>query len=626
MTALSFSSLRGRLLALVLFAILPGFALTLYAAVEQRHAATADVQDTALRLARLAASDHGRWIAGARQLLVGLALLPSVRERNGPACSRSFADILRRYPLYANLGAAAPDGRVFCSAIPLEFQVHIADRQYFRLAMTSRDFAVGEYQIGRVTGKSTVNVGFPVRDDTGTLAVVFAAIDLGELHRFLEEAKLPEGSTLTVVDQSGTVLVHHPDHERWVGRNIRAAPLFASIAAERLGVTEANGIDDVPRLFGFSPLLGTPASGDVYVSIGIPQSSAVAEANWALVRNLAALALVTVLALAAAWAGSSALVLRQVDALVTATTRIAAGDLTARTRVGRGAGELDQLARAFDEMAETLQGDIAERQRTEQELQHQREALYRSEKMADLGRLAAGVAHELKNPLAVVAGRVGLLEMQTKQGKLSPADVLSNHVASMKEAVGRMTKIMRGLSTYAKPAKPERTLLDLRELLSAVQDLVAHPARSGNVTIRIEAPRELPAVLGDRSQLMQVFLNLTTNAIEAMGGTGGRLALRVRVEEGASAGRGAETEGPTSAGTVRVEVADTGPGILADDLAKIWEPFYTTKPEGTGLGLSIVRSLVEEQPGATITVESAPGQGTTFMLTMPVAGGTVPGP
>jgi signal transduction histidine kinase len=116
----------------------------------------------------------------------------------------------------------------------------------------------------------------------------------------------------------------------------------------------------------------------------------------------------------------------------------------------------------------------------------------------------------------------------------------------------------------------------------------------------------------DRSQLTQVFVNLATNAIEAMDGTGGQLTLKARVD-----GEGSERR-------VRVEVSDTGPGIRPEVLPKIWEVFYTSKPEGTGLGLSIVRGLVAEQPGATIDVESVAGQGTTFTLTMLVAGAPRP--
>ncbi|MBI3328723.1 MAG: PAS domain S-box protein [Nitrospinae bacterium] len=249
----------------------------------------------------------------------------------------------------------------------------------------------------------------------------------------------------------------------------------------------------------------------------------------------------------------------------------------------------------------------------------ERERLAAQERLAALGRLAAGVAHELNNPLSRIVIETELLRMDLDESLLPASAPLSRYVTIVGEATGRMRRIVQGLSTYAKPPMPEPTLLHVAELLSATRELVAYQARQSHVTIAVDAPGILPPVSGDRSQLMQVLLNLATNAIEAMAQTGGQLTLTARVQaEGASGqGQGLLSAPPT--GSVVVEIADTGPGIPAQALSKIWEPFYTTKPEGTGLGLAIVRSLVREQPGATIDVESRPGQGATFTLTLPVA-------
>jgi signal transduction histidine kinase len=240
----------------------------------------------------------------------------------------------------------------------------------------------------------------------------------------------------------------------------------------------------------------------------------------------------------------------------------------------------------------------------------ERDRLATQERLAALGRLAAGVAHELKNPLSVITGRVALLRGQVETGAVPASERLVRHLTSLEEAEARMRRIMQGLSTYAKPPKPAPQLLRPADLLGATRELVGYQARKGGVTVGVDIAPDLPPVLGDRSQLMQVLLNLATNAIEAMEETGGQLVLRARVDDD-------PRENATR--SVMVEVTDTGPGIPSDELETIWEPFYTTKPEGTGLGLSIVRSLVAEQPGAGIAVHSEPGQGTTFRLTMPAA-------
>lgn len=229
---------------------------------------------------------------------------------------------------------------------------------------------------------------------------------------------------------------------------------------------------------------------------------------------------------------------------------------------------------------------------------------FQNEKLAALGRLAAGIGHELKNPLTVITGRVDLLARQIAQSGMATAEDLVRDVERIGEAAARMRRIMESLSAYSKPVKPEPTLLDVAELLVATKEVIAYEARKSGVSVVIEAPDVLPKVRGDRSQLMQIFVNLATNGIQAMAEAGGgELRLRARVE----------------AHRLRIDVTDTGSGIPENLRAKIWEPFYTTKAEGTGLGLSIVRGLVAEQPGATLEMDSQPGVGTSFTLTMPVA-------
>lgn len=239
-----------------------------------------------------------------------------------------------------------------------------------------------------------------------------------------------------------------------------------------------------------------------------------------------------------------------------------------------------------------------------------------SERLAALGRLAAGVGHELKNPLAVIAMRVQMLRMNMAEGKLPASETLSRHLASLEEACGRMLRIMQGLSTYAKPSRTEPMPLDMGDLLAATAELVAYDARNRRVAIAVETPPALPPVLGDRSQLMQVLVNLATNALEAMT-SGGRLTLRARAGERSASGGTGRAESSLPAAVVVVEIEDTGPGIPAAVLGRIWEPFFTTKTEGTGLGLSIVRGIVADHPGATLDVDTRVGRGTTFILRMP---------
>jgi len=236
MTRFSSSSLRVRLLLLVLLAVIPALGVVFHHAYEGRRLEKAQAQEDALRLARLASAEQERLIEGARQFLGLLAQFPQVRGGNPSACSGLFADLLRRYPRYANLGAIEPGGDGYCSALPFKQPVNVADRAWFRRAVQTREFAIGDYQIGRITGKATVNFGQPLFDEAGKIqAVVFAALELAWLNQFVAEAQLPKGVTLTVIDHNGTVLARYPDPEKWVGQPASEASIVKIILAQGEG-------------------------------------------------------------------------------------------------------------------------------------------------------------------------------------------------------------------------------------------------------------------------------------------------------------------------------------------------------------------------------------------------------
>jgi PAS domain S-box-containing protein len=358
-------SLRFRLILLVLLAVLPALGLALYTGLEGRRQAAVEAQDNAVRLARLMARDQDRLVEGADQLLNALARLPAIRDRDPAACNALFADLLTQHGRYANFVASDPDGDVFCSGEPLSGPVNFADRAWFQQALATGDFVVGEYVIGRITGKALLVFAYPTLDGAGQVrAVVSAGLDLAWLDQLAAETQLPPGSTFTVVDRGGTVLARDPDPQQWVGQTLPAETLIqAMLARQGEGTVVTDGLDGVPRLYGFAP-----AQGGLYVSIGIPTRVAYAEANRTLAQHLLGLGLVAALALAAAWVGSEAFLLRRVRDLVGATQRLSAGDLGARTGLPYGVGELSQLARAFDGMAEALQQRESERARMEASL------------------------------------------------------------------------------------------------------------------------------------------------------------------------------------------------------------------------------------------------------------------
>ncbi len=349
--------LRAHLSLLVLLAVVPAFGVIGYTAMSQHRQAAESAQRDAMNLVRFATGEQRRLVTATRQLLVDLSQLPEMRApATADACNRILAERRKQYSYYSNLGAATLDGRLFCSVLPFSKSVTIVDRAYFRRAVTSREFGIGDYQIGRVTGVATVNFGFPVFDDRKQLrSVVYAALNLGWLEQLIADVELPAGSTLTVFDSRGTVLAHYPATENFVGKSIPDAPLVKTILARRAeGTAEIDGDDNAAWLYAFAPLHDT-AAGNVYVAVGIPKAVAFADSNHKFVRNLTLMLMAALLAIIAAWIGGDVFVMRGIRALTDAARRLGYGDLTARTGVTHGKEEIGQLARAFDNMASGMQ-------------------------------------------------------------------------------------------------------------------------------------------------------------------------------------------------------------------------------------------------------------------------------
>ena len=224
-----------------------------------------------------------------------------------------------------------------------------------------------------------------------------------------------------------------------------------------------------------------------------------------------------------------------------------------------------------------------------------------AEKLAALGTLSAGLAHELNNPVGIISSRIDLMLQEAEELGLPPQvrqdlEVLHRHSQ-------RVSRIARGLLSFARQSPGDRGLLDLNRVVEDTMLLLEKQVSKEGITVRRSLARDLPPMQGDPNALQQVVLNLLTNARDAMRDGG-----EIRIETGTVAGR---------PGWLRLVVADNGPGIPPAPLPRIFDPFYTTKAQGTGLGLSVSYGIVREHQG-TIDVQSQPGKGTTFTLTFPV--------
>jgi len=279
----------------------------------------------------------------------------------------------------------------------------------------------------------------------------------------------------------------------------------------------------------------------------------------------------------------------QMNTLLTATRRLKGGALDYRIEGLKD--EFGELATSFNEMAGSLKEQIQKMRRTEQ--------------MVVVGELAAGLGHEVKNPLAGIKAAVNLLSEELTLNK-EDRDLFSRIV----EQVGRLEALMKGFLNFAKPPKPQWERVSIGDVLETTIEfyLVSHqPASrgSGGIDVQKGMGEGLPRTMADPVQLQQVFLNLLLNAGDAMP-NGGTLTVGTRYD--------------AAADSIRIDIKDTGAGIDPEILGRIFSPFLTTKSKGTGLGLAICKQMIE-QHGGSIGAENDPAGGALFRIVLPVMRG-----
>jgi signal transduction histidine kinase len=261
------------------------------------------------------------------------------------------------------------------------------------------------------------------------------------------------------------------------------------------------------------------------------------------------------------------------------------------------------LALVRDDEGEVIGAAMFFKDLTRVEQLEERERL--RDRLAAVGEMAAVIAHEVKNPLAGIEVMAGLLRRRIPESP-DAQTVLSDIIKEAKMA----NAIVQEVLDFVRPMRLQVERTSIADAVQGAIQLADTKARRGGVQVEVTLEEGLPLIQGDQHQLMQLFTNLLMNAYEAMGGKGhvSITGHRVRLEDGGD-GRDA----------VLVEVTDDGPGIPPDEAEKVFDPFFTTKPQGSGLGLAIVRKIVDAHDGR-IDMRTAPQQGTTIRLTLPVSG------
>jgi len=258
--------------------------------------------------------------------------------------------------------------------------------------------------------------------------------------------------------------------------------------------------------------------------------------------------------------------------------------------------ELERAHHSLQESADELERKVEQRTA---ELQAIQAHLIQSEKLAAVGKLAAGVAHEINNPLTGILTNSSLMLED-----LDPDHPWRDDIQTIVSETLRCRNIVKGLLDFARQTKPQRTLIDMNDVAEEVLSLVRNQSSFRNIRVTTELDPTLPAVLADNDQMRQVVLNIVLNASEAMP-QGGALRVASKVDA-------------TETG-IELRISDSGPGIPNDVKARLFEPFFTTKKMGTGLGLAIAYGIMERHKGQ-LRVDTARDRGTTFTIALPIRG------
>jgi two-component system NtrC family sensor kinase len=284
------------------------------------------------------------------------------------------------------------------------------------------------------------------------------------------------------------------------------------------------------------------------------------------------------------------------------------------------AGEMDVLTRQGERMPIEIylshlrdkKGDITGITGIFRDITAKREmevTMRRMDKLASLGQLASGIAHEIKNPLTGIGSAVQVLF-----STLQLDDAKKEIVNEILKQIHRLDETIKNMLRFAKPGKPQLLPTEPREIIDAVFFLISQKAKERNIEVRLNLEKQFPKVMIDPQQVHQAILNVVLNAMEAMP-SGGVLSISLEENKVADSSR---KEKPYFS----ITVSDTGAGIPDKVMAQIFNPFFTTKASGTGLGLSITQRIIEQHNGK-IEIRSAPGSGTSFTISFPMEQGYV---
>jgi len=550
-----------------------------------------------------------RWLMERKADVQVLAGSAAARQLGSSEAAAYFELVRDQYGVYRRFligdadGTVVYDGGGDCGA-------SCASEEWYRQAIVGPPY-MSEIELAAAGQESVFRLAAPIRDPEGAVqGVLCATVSTHPIVASVLRVELGKSGECYLVDKEGTFLAHK-DSRRILHENIAQSESFKHIFEDLGGQAIYTDYRGIQVLGAARSLEGI----DWHVVVEQDRDEAFGPSDQ-LQRNIWIVIGATVVGAVGLSALLAWYVASPIRTLSDGARTLARGEFDSALPVLRTTrrDEIGALYAAFADMADQLKDRHArletrmgltevELRKVEAELKSTLEAAARSERLAALGRLASGVAHEIRTPLTSLK-----LFLQSVEEDVAVSPEQSEDYRIGMRQVARIEKTINHFLDFARPQQPVLAELDFALLVDEVLEVIRPRANHQDVEIRESIAAGLPRVEGDVRQLSEVLVNLSVNALDATP-DGGRLTISVA----------AETAGPDSAepGRVRIDVADSGTGIPKEDLPRLFEPFFTSKAAGSGLGLAIVKGTVERH-GGTVEVSTRPGAGTTFSVSLPV--------
>jgi len=635
--------IRVQLVALAILLTLPALGIIVYTGIRERnddyHKAVIESQ----KLADNLAAEQENLVHQAQQLGGFLSELPDVANRNADKMQSVLSNTLKKNPQYINIIITDADGMVWASAVPFTPPLSLAERHHFKNARATRRFSSGEFIIGAIAKQPIFGVAYPLVDHDVFRGVVVIGFNLDVLKSILNRSQLPINSNYVLVDHKGIIISRGSDNGANVGEPMLATELKKMEAGPDRDTIEFVRVDGDRRISTYRKLrLPGEQKPYLYVRAGISIKAAVARANQQLLYNIVImLPFVASALILAIFIGKRSIVDR-VKKLQTASQRIAGGDL--KTRVGGQVvgGELGELGHTFDEMARTLEDNIAELNRSGQllhdkallleaeidrrqavqealadkqhlledlnrtleerieatvnELRQKDQALIQQNRLAAMGEMINNIAHQWRQPLNVIS----LIVQGLPECKDMSQTELDHEVERIMGIILHMSQTIDDFRYFFRQDK-EKSSFTANQAVAKAVEFISPSLIDKGIDISIT---EQPGVdiFGYSNEYAQVLLIILSNAKDVL------------VERNVAEPRIHICIFRADDRSV-VTITDNGGGISRDVMPRIFDPYFTTKEkiQGTGIGLYMSKIIIEQNMGGRLTAENVE-DGVTFRI------------